>query len=352
MGRYLALVGTLVATLIAEPLVADTSMLIIAHRGASAERPEHTLAAYELAMIQGADYIEPDLVVTRDGVLVSRHENELSETTDVATRPEFKDRFREKLIDGDVISGWFAEDFMLAELRTLRTRERIPEIRPHNSRYDGLYQVPTFQEIVQLVKAYEAQTGRAIGVYPELKHPTFLMQDANIDVVQLLLSELKELKLGPTDPIFIQCFEVEALQRLAESSDYPLVQLVAPEGGPADKPEQSYATMTSPEGLADIALYADAVGANIAQILQPDGTPTSLVANARTAGLDVHAWTLRPENQFLPPQLWTGDDPIGRGCGDLALAQMLARAGVAGVFTDASLSLAGMCQGAELEQTD
>jgi len=237
-----------VVTLTAEPLVADTSMLIIAHRGASAERPEHTLAAYELAMMQGADYIEPDLVVTRDQVLVSRHENELSETTDVATRPEFKDRFREKLIDGYAFSGWFAEDFTLAELRTLRTRERIPKIRPDNSRYDGLYQVPTFQEIVQLVRAYEAQTGRTIGVYPELKHPTFLMQHANIDVVQLLLSELEELKLEPTDPIFIQCFEVEALQRLADTSDYALVQLVAPEGGPADKPEQSYAAMTSPAG--------------------------------------------------------------------------------------------------------
>ena len=347
MVRYLALVGTLVMTLTAEPLVADTSMLIIAHRGASADRPEHTLAAYELAMIRGADYIEPDLVVTRDGVLVSRHENELSGTTDVASRADFSDRYREKTIDGEQITGWFAEDFTLAELRTLRARERISDIRPQNVAYDGLYQIPTFKEIVKLTRAYEAQTGRSIGVYPELKHTTFLMQHANLDAVALLLGELKDLDLKPTDLIFIQCFEVEALQRLAEVSDYRLVQLVAPDGGPADKPEQSYADMISPAGLAQVARYADVVGANIAQILQPDGTPTSLVANARTAGLEVHAWTLRPENQFLPPQLWTGDDPIERGCGDLALAQMLARAGVAGVFTDASLANRAVCAQSE-----
>ncbi|HSJ78389.1 MAG TPA: glycerophosphodiester phosphodiesterase family protein, partial [Erythrobacter sp.] len=174
----------------ASPAIAE-EMLIIAHRGASAERPEHTLPAYELAIDQGADYIEPDLVATKDLVLVSRHENELSGTTDVATREEFEDRRRDKTIDGQKVAGWFAEDFTLAELRTLRAKERIPSLRPASARYDGLYQVPTLAEIVKLVRAKEAATGRRIGLYPELKHPEFLLQNAGIDMVDLLLQELR-----------------------------------------------------------------------------------------------------------------------------------------------------------------
>ena len=166
-------------------------LLVIAHRGASGERPEHTLAAYERAIDQGADYIEPDLVPTKDMVLIARHENELSETTDVAAHPEFEARRRAKTIDGRLVNGWFAEDFTLAEIRTLRARERIPGVRPANARYDGLYSVPTFAEIVRLVRAKEAETGRRIGLYPELKHPTALLQDIGIDVVDLLVAALK-----------------------------------------------------------------------------------------------------------------------------------------------------------------
>jgi glycerophosphoryl diester phosphodiesterase len=337
MGRSLALIG--LAMLASVPAAAQPDeMLIIAHRGSSAERPEHTLAAYERAIDQGADYVEPDLVATKDLVLVSRHENDLSETTDVATREEFEDRRREKTIDGQRITGWFAEDFTLAELRTLRAKERIPSLRPANARFDGLYQVPTFADIVKLVRAKEAETGRRIGLYPELKHPEFLLQNDGIDMVDLLLREFRQLGITPADPVYIQSFEVGPLQRLRQRGPgFRLVQLVAPLGGPADEPAMRYAEMVSPTGLAEIAEYADAVGAYIALVLNPDGTPTSLVADARAAGLAVHAWTVRPDNEFLPAMLRTGDDPKGRGCGDLKLAEMLRAAGVAGVFSDGPL---------------
>jgi glycerophosphoryl diester phosphodiesterase len=339
MVRSFALIAFAVlgAALATVPAMAEDTMLIIAHRGASAERPEHTLAAYELAIDQGADYIEPDLVATKDLVLVSRHENELSGTTDVAVREEFEDRRRDKTIDGQRVAGWFAEDFTLAELRTLRAKERIPSVRPANARFDGLYQVPTFAEIVKLVRAKEAATGKRIGLYPEIKHPEFLLQNAGIDMVDLLLRELRTLGITPADPVFIQSFEVGPLQRLSQRSDFKLVQLVAPISGPADEPAMRYAEMVTPTGLTEIAKYADAVGAHIGLILGPDGTATSLVADANVAGLTVHAWTVRPENEFLPPNLRTGNDPRGRGCGDVQLAALLEAAGVAGVFSDGTL---------------
>ncbi len=325
--------------LAAKPAAAQNGdMLIIAHRGASAERPEHTLAAYERAIDQGADYIEPDLVVTKDLVLVSRHENELSGTTDVASREEFEDRRRDKTIDGQKVAGWFAEDFTLAELRSLRAKERIPSLRPANARFDGLYQVPTFAEIVKLVRAKEAETGRRIGLYPELKHPEFLLQDSGIDMVDLVLREFRTLGITPSDPVFIQSFEIAPLQRLKQrGGGFKLVQLVKPEDGPADEPAMRYIDMVTPTGLAEIAKYADAVGAHVALVLNPDGTPNALVADAKAAGLAVHAWTVRPENEFLPPMLRTGDDPKGRGCGDVKLAALLKAAGVAGVFSDGRL---------------
>jgi glycerophosphoryl diester phosphodiesterase len=328
----------LAALLLAPAPAAAQDMLIIAHRGASAERPEHTLAAYERAIDQGADYIEPDLVATKDLVLVSRHENELSGTTDVATREEFEDRRRDKTIDGQKIAGWFAEDFTLAELRTLRAKERIPSVRPANTRFDGLYQVPTLGEIVKLVRAKEAATGRRIGLYPEVKHPEFLLQETGIDMVDLLLREFRTLGITPADPVFIQSFEIAPLQRLKQrGGGFKLVQLVKPEDGPADEPAMRYAEMVTPTGLAEIAKYADAVGAHIGLVLKPDGTPTLLVADAKAAGLSVHAWTVRPENEFLPAMLRAGDDPKGKGCGDVNLAAMLKAAGVAGVFSDGPL---------------
>lgn len=337
MGRRLFVILTagLMSAVVSTPaLASDPRPLIIAHRGASGERPEHTLAAYERAIDQGADYIEPDLVVTKDLVLVARHENELSDTTDVADRPEFAVRKQTKTIDGRAVTGWFAEDFTLAELRTLRARERLPEIRPANARFDGLYLVPTLAEILALVKAKEAETGRRIGLYPELKHPNFLLQAEEIDSVLLLVTALKKAGYGTaSDLIFIQSFEVTPLKRLAQMSEWKLVQLVFSRGGPADQPDRLYANMITPAGLADIAQYADGIGAAIPMILGPEGTPMGLVADAKAAGLAVHAWTLRKENAFLPTALRTSEDPSGEGCiGELWSA--LGAAKVDGVFTD------------------
>ncbi len=309
------------------------AQLIIAHRGASGERPEHTLAAYERAIDAGADFIEPDLVVTKDLILVARHENELSDTTDVADRTEFAERRRAKEIDGRLVNGWFAEDFTLAELRTLRAKERVPGIRPANARYDGLYQVPTLAEILKLVRAKQAETGRTIGLYPELKHPTFLLSQG-IDSVDLLVTALRKEGLDKADgPIFIQCFEVAPLQRLAKLTNARLVQLVSTEGGPADEPGVTYAAMLTPAGPADIARYADAIGPDVRQVVGFDGQPTGLVKAAHDAGLVVHAWTLRKENAFLPAPLRIGSDPTATR-NYAAAWGVLASAGVDGLFTD------------------
>ncbi len=328
---------TLLAAGLVNPATAfagEGEFVVIAHRGASADRPEHTLAAYELAIDQGADYIEPDLVATKDLVLVARHENELSDTTDVASRQEFEDRRRDKIIDGQRVAGWFAEDFTLAELRTLRAKERLPAIRPANARFDGLYQVPTLEEIVRLVRAKEAQTGRRIGLYPELKHPSFLLQEAGIDMVDLLLSELERLGIEAADPVYVQSFEVGVLRRLAQRSDFKLVQLVKPDDGPADEPAMRYIDMVAPSGLAEIAQYADGIGAHIGLVIGTDGAPSALVSDARAAGLLVHAWTLRPENAFLPPALRGTGGEAAHG-NAATLRDMLMRAGVNGIFTDA-----------------
>lgn len=309
-------------------------MLVIAHRGASGERPEHTLAAYERAIDDGADYIEMDLVVTKDLHLIARHENELSDTTDVAEREDFADRRRAKTIDGHLINGWFAEDFTIAELRSLRAKERLPAIRPANARFDGLYSVPSFAEILQLVAAKQAETGRTIGIYPELKHPTFLLQEAGIDTVDLLVTALREADLDDADDaVFVQSFEVSPLRRLDSMVDVPLVQLIAAEGGPADEPGLTYAHMLTPAGMADIASYADAVGPDMRLVLEIDGTPSALVTLAHANDLKVHTWTLRKENAFLPPQLRSDG---GEGApGDAAkLVRILGRVGVDGIFTD------------------
>ncbi len=308
-------------------------MLIIAHRGASGERPEHTLAAYELAIDQGADYIEPDLVATKDGVLVARHENEISGTTDVAERAEFADRRTTKVIDGQEVSGWFTEDFTLAELRTLRARERLPEIRPQNTAYDGLYQVPTLSEIIQLARAKESETGRAIGLYPEIKHPTYFAGIGH-DLAAMLVEQLHAAGYeGESAPVYIQSFEVEPLRRLSAMTGIRLVQLIAAEGGPADDPSISYADMLTPEGMEKVARYAVGIGVAVPLLLDEQGEPTGVVARARAAGLTVDAWTLRPENPFLPQMLQMGEVPEATGCDDLLFA-MLQRAGVDGVFAD------------------
>ncbi len=322
--------AAVLALMLAMPVHAQ---IVIAHRGASGERPEHTLASYERAIDQGADFVEPDLVVTSDGVLVARHENEISGTTDVADHPEFAARRTTKTIDGAEVTGWFVEDFTLAELRTLRARERLPQIRVANTRFDGLFTIPTLAEVIALVRAKEAETGRRIGIYPELKHPSFMAEHGH-DVVALLVAQLHAAGYrGADEPVFIQCFEVGPLVRLKRLTELRLIQLVSADGGPADKPGLTYAAMLEPGTLPAIAAYADGLGAEIALILEPDGTATGLTAAAHQAGLQVHAWTLRRENAFLPPALHRGDDPAAIG-DYAALWRLLAAAGVDGVFTD------------------
>jgi glycerophosphoryl diester phosphodiesterase len=312
--------------------------VIIAHRGASGERPEHTLAAYQLAIDQGADFIEPDLVLTRDGVLVARHENEISETTNVADKLEFADRKTVKMIDGERHEGWFTEDFTLAELKTLRAKERLPELREANSRYDGQFEIPTFEEILQLLNAHAAKSGERVGVYPETKHPSYF-KALGLAHDEPLLKLLKQYGYSDKDdPIFIQSFEVGNLKILAAKTDVRLVQLVAGEGGPPDRPGLTYASMVRPDGLAEIATYAAGLGPPKdlvigRNILGQLGEPTGLVEAAHKAGLVVHPWTFRRENYFLPTNFKSGIDP--RDPGDLAgELRAFVAAGVDGLFSD------------------
>jgi glycerophosphoryl diester phosphodiesterase len=333
IGR--GLLGIILMSLIplsAAPAAMAAEPILIAHRGASGERPEHTLASYERAIDQGADYIEPDLVLTKDGVLVARHENEIGGTTDVADHPEFADRKTSKTIDGIEMVGWFTEDFTLAELRTLRARERLPDLRPANKRFNDLYLIPTFEEILKLVRAKEAETGHRIGLYPETKHPGYFAglglphQAALLDLLGRYGYQTE------ADPVFIQSFEVGNLKALRAATRLRLIQLVDGEGGPADLPRTSYADMLTVQGLTDIATYADGVGPSAALLIAPEG-PTALVGRAHDAGLQVHVWTLRMENSFLPAQYQRPDDPQGRG--DFAsYVRAIAATGVDGIFSD------------------
>lgn len=312
--------------------------IIIAHRGASGERPEHTLAAYRLAIEQGADFIEPDLVLTRDGILVARHENEISETTNVADKPEFADRKTIRMIDGTRYEGWFTEDFTLAELKTLRAKERLPELRAANTQYDGQFEVPSFEEILQLLQQHEKQSGKRIGVYPETKHPSYFRLIGLPHEAPLLALLAQYGFDGADDPIFIQSFEVGNLKILATKTDVRLVQLVAGEGGPPDDQDRTYASMLTAKGLAEIATYADGLGPPKDLVIGRNAigqlsAPTGLVEAAHEAGLVVHPWTFRRENYFLPTDFKSGIDP--RDPGDLAgELRAFVAAGVDGLFSD------------------
>lgn len=319
------------------PPLAD-KVIVIGHRGASGVRPEHTLESYAQAIAGGADYIEPDLVLTKDGVLVARHENEISETTNVADHPEFADRKTEKKIDGETFKGWFAEDFTLAELKTLRAKERLPQLRPGNKIYDNKFEIPTFEEILDFVKAKEAETGRRIGIYPETKHPSYFTSIGLPHEAPLLALLARYGYQKPEDPIFIQSFEVGNLVALNQKTNVHLVQLMAEKGGPADKPDLSYAKMASPEGLKAIAAYADGVGPEKVMVIAPDfmgklSKPTDFVRNAHAVGLLVHPWTFRAENHFLPLALRSGVTPSAHGNLDAEIKAYL-KAGVDGIFTD------------------
>jgi glycerophosphoryl diester phosphodiesterase len=300
--------------------------IVIGHRGAPAYRPEHTLGSYELAIEMGADYIEPDLVSTMDHQLVARHEPNITDTTDVANHPEFASRRTTKTIDGRAQTGWFADDFTLAELRTLRAKERLPELRPANTAFDGHYRIPTFQEVIDLARR------AGVGIYPETKHPTYFDSEG-LSLEEPLLEALRANGLDkPSSKVFIQSFEVSNLQELSRRTRVPLVQLTIASGRPYDftakGDPRTYADITSAGGLREVARYAGGLGPVKGQVVPRDEQnrlmePTSLVEDAHRAGLVVHPYTFRPENEFLPEDLRPEDE--------LALFYRL---GVDGVFTD------------------
>jgi glycerophosphoryl diester phosphodiesterase len=302
--------------------------IVIGHRGAPAYRPEHTLASYRLAIDLGADFIEPDLVSTKDHQLVARHENDITETTDVARHPEFAARRTTKTIDGVAHTGWFTEDFTLAELRTLRA-------------FDGLFQIPTFQEVIDLARSEH------VGIYPETKHPTYF-DSIGLSLEEPLVAALKRNGLDRRDAdVFVQSFEVGNLRELDHETDVPLVQLIDASGAPADlvarHDPRTYADLVTPAGLAEIAGYADGIGPDKSRILPLDATnhvtaPTTLVRDAHRAGLLVHPFTFRPENMFLAADFQAGDPaspefPRARGDQPAELARFY-RLGVDGVFAD------------------
>lgn len=305
----------------ASPVTPPAKPIVIAHRGASGYRPEHTLAAYQLAIEQGADYIEPDLVPTKDNRLVARHENDISGTTDVAAHPEFASRKTAKTIDGRAATGWFTEDFTLAELKTLRAKERLPQFRPGNAKYDGQFEIPSFEEVIALARQ------QRVGIYPETKHSTYFASIGH-PTDGLVLAALKRAGWDKANsPVFIQSFEVNNLKRLSKLTRVKLIQLMDAAGAPPDGAAPSYAAMTTPEGLKAVAAYAYGIGPN------KEMAKGDLVANAHAAGLRVHPWTFRAENFFLPADLRIGTDPSAHGRVSEEMVGLIAK-GVDGFFTD------------------
>jgi glycerophosphoryl diester phosphodiesterase len=325
---------------------AATAPLVIGHRGASGYRPEHTLASYELAARMGADFIEPDLVSTKDHVLVARHENEIGGTTDVAERAEFASRKATKVIDGNPLTGWFTEDFTLAELKTLRARERLPLVRQENTMYDGRFEVPTFAEILALREKLTKELHRKIGVYPETKHPTYF-RSIHLDLETPLVRQVRGAGLDKAAaPIFIQSFEMTNLVDLRQHFGVSarLVFLTSASGAPYDLASKgdptSYADLTTAAGLRSISGIVNGIGPDKNQVIprNPDGTlgrQTTLVVDAHAAGLKVHPYTFRAENTFLPLEYRVGTDPTAYGRAIDEQVRFL-RTGIDGLFTDQS----------------
>jgi len=322
---------------------------VIGHRGAPALRPEHTLASYQKAIDDGADIIEPDLVSTKDGVLVARHENEISGTTNVVDVPGFAGRKTTKTIDGQSITGWFTEDFTLGELKTLRARERIPSIRPNNTAYNDQFDIPTLDEIIALARDQSAKLGRNIGIYPETKHPTYF-QSIGLPLEDKLIDGLRrDAFTASRTTVYIQSFEVANLKAIrnkigSSQPNWKLVQLMGTSSRqPYDfvvaKDTRTFGDMMTSQGMRDIATYANGVGPDKNSIMSLDANgqltdPTDLIRNAHNAGLVVHPYTFRPENTFLPPSLRSGADNTRNVNGSITEIQAFLRAGVDGFFTD------------------
>jgi len=329
----------------AQPAAADRrqdDFVVVGHRGASGYRPEHTLAAYELAARMGADYIEPDLVTTKDRVLVARHEPEIGGTTDVDQHPEFAGRKKTKNLDGVQVTGWFTEDFTLKELKTLRAKERIPALRQQNTVFNGRYQIPTLQEVIDLSKKLSRELDRPIGIYPETKHPTFFQQQG-LALEPELVKVLTRNGLNRSDAkVFVQSFEVANLKALDKQLRVPLVQLTSSAGAPYDfvvaGDKRTYADIVTANGLKEVATYADGLGPSKDQVIPLDATgklgqPTALVSNAHKAGLVVHPYTFRVENNFLPAEFDSSAVTAESGnlFGEIAAYR---KTGIDGLFTD------------------
>ncbi len=360
--RFTLITATLIASLLAigaVPAAADRGdgedhhdrdnprssvPLVIGHRGASGYRPEHTLASYELAARMGADFIEPDLVSTKDHVLIARHENDITGTTDVANHPEFAGRKTTKSIDGTSITGWFTEDFTLAEIKTLRAKERLPQLRQRNTIYDGLFQIPTFDEVLALRKQLSKELGRDIGVYPETKHPTYF-RSVGLELETPLVQALKRANLTKkSSPVFIQSFELTNLMDLRNKYGVKnkLIFLTGATGAPFDLitagDPRTFADLTTPAGLRELAKTVNGIGPDKNQVIPRDAagnllTPTSLVNDAHAAGLLVHPYTFRAENNFLPLDYRVGTNPVDYGRILDEITTYL-KAGVDGFFTD------------------
>jgi len=327
------------------PSPAQGKAAVYGHRGASALLPEHTLASYAQAIADGADYIEPDLVMTKDGVLVSRHENEIGGTTDVAAHPEFASRRTVKTIDGERIEGWFTEDFTLAELKTLYARERLPQLR--STAYDGQFRIATLEEIIAFLVQQAGRANRGIGLVPEIKHGTYF-KGIGLPMEDKLLGALQGNAYTRVAPVTIQSFEVGNLRylrsKLGADSNIRLLQLLGdPKQHPADvlaaKGSQRYADMITPAGLEQVAGYADGIGPSLRLVIPLDAsgklrTPTTLVRDAHAAGLMVIPYTFRPENPFQAAEFRKGEANARNADGSVAEMRAYLATGIDAFFTD------------------
>jgi glycerophosphoryl diester phosphodiesterase len=321
--------------------------LVLGHRGACAHRPESTLASYARAIADGADYVEPDLVVTKDGVLIVRHENNVGETTDVAAHPEFAARRTTKTIDGQAVTGWFTEDFTLTEIKTLRAKERLGKLRPESQAFDGEFQVVTFDEMIDFVAAEAATRGRPIGIIPEIKHSTYFA-GIGLPLEQRFLDVLHAHTYLKTAPVIVQSFEIANLKwlhpRLADMPNVRLMQLTESDAAPADRAasgdNRKWAELLTPAGVKQVASYAHFLAPYFRDLIPLDAsgkltTPTPLIAQAHAAGMLVGTWTFRPENHFLAVDF---RDAAGDGArnpaGSVAEMRRYLAAGVDAFFTD------------------
>ncbi|MEU5114552.1 glycerophosphodiester phosphodiesterase [Streptomyces longwoodensis] len=317
---------------------------VIGHRGASGYRPEHTFGSYQLALDLGADIVEAgDLVPTKDGHLVCRHEPEIGGTTDVADHPEFAGRRTTKVLDGVPTTGWFTEDFTLAELKTLRAVERIPANRPHNTLYNGRWEIPTFEEVLRWQDEQTRRRGKQVWIYPETKHPTYFRK-LGLGLEERLAKLLRKHGKDKRDsPVILQSFEPTSIQRLNKLVDNPLVVLLS---GATSRPwdfvetgdPRTVADLVTKQGLREIASYAQGIGPTLDLVVPKDAsgrltTPTSLVKDAHAVGLILHPYTMRNENPFLPAEFRKGTDADGYGDAFGAFRAYFAT-GIDGVFTD------------------